>query len=67
MKKIYIAPTITATPVQMTEMICVSFQTNVTITYGGEAPEGFGEDNVRGKENNESSLWYDWDDIDEEE
>ncbi|MBQ8701930.1 MAG: hypothetical protein IJ549_04120 [Prevotella sp.] len=69
MKKTYIAPTMTATPVQMTGMICASLKSNVEFKYGGGTSniDDFDPADIRSKRDNESSLWYDWNDIDEEE
>ena len=71
MKKNYITPSMKFTPVQMSQMICVSdVFSNVDFKYGGGTSniEDFDPGtHVRSKGDNESSLWYDWNDIDEEE
>ena len=47
MKKNYIAPTMQVVPVQTTQMLCASIESNVLFLYGGETPIGFFEDDIR--------------------
>lgn len=47
MKKNYIVPTMQAVPVQTTQMLCASVESNVLFEYGGETPPGFSEDDIR--------------------
>ena len=47
MKKNYIVPTMQAVPVQTTQMLCASIQSNVLIEFGGETPPGFSEVDIR--------------------
>ena len=47
MKKNYIVPTMQAVPVQTTQMLCASIESNVLFEYGGETPLGFSEDDIR--------------------
>ena len=47
MKKNYIAPTMQVVPMQITQMLCASVESNVLFEYGGETPSGFSEDNIR--------------------
>lgn len=47
MKKTYLKPTMMVVPVQTTQMICVSIETNVNLRSGGETPSNFDEDDIR--------------------
>ena len=47
MKKNYIAPTMQVVPMQITQMLCASVESNVLFEYGGETPSGFLEDDIR--------------------
>ena len=47
MKKTYLAPTVEVVPVQTTQMLCVSIESNVTLRSGGETPSDFDEDDIR--------------------
>ena len=47
MKKNYIAPTMQAVPVQITQMLCASVESNVLFEFGGETPIDFSEDDIR--------------------
>ena len=47
MKKTYLKPTMMVVPVQTTQMICVSIESNVNLRSGGEAPSDFDEDDIR--------------------
>ena len=47
MKKNYIVPTMQAVPVQTTQMLCASIESNVLFEYGGETPSGFSENDIR--------------------
>lgn len=48
MKKTYIAPTMQAFTMQMTQKLCVaSLKTNAELEYEGEIPEGFDSDDIR--------------------
>ena len=47
MKKNYIAPTMQVVPMQITQMLCASVESNVFFEYGGETPSGFSEDDIR--------------------
>ena len=47
MKKIYTAPTMTVVPVQITQMLCASIESNVNLRSGGATPDGFDEDDMR--------------------
>ncbi len=47
MKKNYIAPTMQVVPVQTTQMLCASIESNVLFEYGGETPSGFSEVDIR--------------------
>lgn len=69
MKKTYIAPTMQAFTMQMTQNFCVaSIKTNVEFEYKGEVPDGFDSDDVRSREfNSPMDNWSEWDDSEEEE
>lgn len=41
MKKTYLKPAMEVVSVQMTQMLCMSVQTNVDLDFGGETPGGF--------------------------
>ena len=43
MKKTYLAPTVEVVPVQTTQMLCVSIESNVNLKYGGETDDDFEE------------------------
>ena len=47
MKKTYLKPTMMVVPVQTTQMICVSIESNVQLKYGRETPSNFDEDDIR--------------------
>ena len=47
MKKTYLKPTMMVVPVQITQMLCGSVESNVLFEYGGETPSGFSEDDIR--------------------
>lgn len=48
MKKTYIAPTMQAFTMQMTQKLCVaSVRSNVEFDYEGETPDGFNSDDIR--------------------
>ena len=47
MKKTYLKPTMMVVPVQTTQMICVSIESNVGLKYGGETDKDFDEDDIR--------------------
>ena len=47
MKKTYLKPTMMVVPVQTTQMICVSIESNVNLRSGGETPSDFDEDDIR--------------------
>ena len=47
MKKTYLKPTMMVVPVQITQMLCASIESNVLFEYGGETPLGFSEDDIR--------------------
>ena len=47
MKKTYLKPTMMVVPVQTTQMLCASIESNVLFEYGGETPSGFSEDDIR--------------------
>ena len=47
MKKTYLKPTMMVVPVQTTQMICVSIESNVNLRNGGETPSDFNEDDIR--------------------
>lgn len=68
MKKTYIAPTMQAFTMQMTQNFCVaSIKTNVEFEYKGEVPDGFESDDVRSREFGSSLEWDEWDDSEEEQ
>lgn len=41
MKKTYFAPAVEVVPVQMTQMLCASIESNVGLKYGGETDDDF--------------------------
>ena len=47
MKKTYLKPTMMVVPVQTTQMICVSIESNVNLRSGGETPDNFDADDIR--------------------
>ncbi len=47
MKKTYLKPTMMVVPVQITQMLCASVESNVYFEYGGETPSDFDEDDIR--------------------
>lgn len=48
MKKTYIAPTMQAFTMQMTQKLCMaSIESNADLKFGGETPDGFDEDDMR--------------------
>ena len=47
MKKTYLVPTMQVVPVQMTQMLCTSIESNVNLRSGGETPSNFDEDDIR--------------------
>ena len=47
MKKTYLKPTMMVVPVQITQMLCSSVESNVLLEYGDETPSGFTEDDIR--------------------
>ena len=47
MKKTYLAPTVKVVPVQTTQMLCASIESNVKLRSGGETPYDFDEDDIR--------------------
>lgn len=47
MKKTYLAPTVEVVPVQTTQMLCVSIESNVELKYGGQTDINFDEDDIR--------------------
>ena len=47
MKKTYLKPTMMVVPVQTTQMLCASVESNVNFEYGGETPDEFDEDDIR--------------------
>ena len=47
MKKTYLAPTVKVVPVQTTQMLCASIETNVNLRSGGATPSDFDEDDIR--------------------
>ena len=47
MKKTYLKPTVKAIPVQTTQMLCASVESNVLFEFGGETPSSFSEDDIR--------------------
>ena len=69
MKKTYIAPTMQAFTMQMTQKLCVaSLKTNAELEYEGEIPDGFDSDNVRSREfNSPMDNWSEWDESEEEQ
>ena len=51
MKKTYLKPTMMVVPVQTTQMICVSIESNVGLKYGGKTDDYFNETNDNFDEN----------------
>ncbi len=47
MKKTYLKPTMMVVPVQITQMLCASVESNVNLGSGGATPYGFDEDDIR--------------------
>ena len=47
MKKTYLKPTMMVVPVQTTQMLCASIESNVKLKSGGETPYDFDEDDIR--------------------
>lgn len=47
MKKTYLKPTMKVVPVQTTQMLCASIESNVNLRRGGKTPDGFDEDDIR--------------------
>ena len=47
MKKTYLKPTMMVVPVQTTQMLCVSIESNVGLKYRGETDNYFDEDDIR--------------------
>ncbi len=47
MKKTYLKPTMMVVPVQITQMLCSSVESNVLLEFGDETPDGFDEDDIR--------------------
>ena len=47
MKKNYIAPTMQVVPMQITQMLCASVESNVYFEYEEETPLDFDEDDIR--------------------
>ena len=47
MKKTHLKPTMMVVPVQTTQMLCVSIESNVELKYGGETDDDFNEDKIR--------------------
>ena len=47
MKKTYLKPTMKVVPVQTTQMLCASIESNVNLRSGGATPSDFGEDDIR--------------------
>jgi hypothetical protein len=47
MKKTYSVPTMQVVPVQMTQMLCASIESNVNLRNGGATPFDFDEDDIR--------------------
>jgi hypothetical protein len=47
MKKTYLKPTMMVVPVQITQMLCASVESNVLFEYEGETPDDFDEDDIR--------------------
>ena len=46
MKKTYLKPTMMVVPVQITQMLCASIESNVNLKYGGTDNE-FDEEDIR--------------------
>lgn len=46
-KKTYLVPTMQVVPVQMTQMLCASIESNVNLRSGGATPSDFDEDDIR--------------------
>ena len=51
MKKTYLAPTVEVVPVQTTQMLCASIESNVDLKYGGKTDDYFNETNDNFDEN----------------
>ena len=47
MKKTYLKPTMEVFPVETTQMLGASIESNVNLRSGGETPSGFSEDDIR--------------------
>lgn len=47
MKKTYLKPTMMVVPVQTTQMLCASIESNVKLRSGGATPSDFDEDDIR--------------------
>ena len=47
MKKTYLKPTMMVVPVQTTQMLCASIESNVNLRSGGATPSDFDEDDIR--------------------
>jgi len=47
MKKTYLKPTMMVDPVQTTQMLCSSIESNVKLRNGRETPYDFDEDDIR--------------------
>ena len=47
MKKTYLKPTMMVVPVQTTQMLCASIESNVKLRSGGATPFDFDEDDIR--------------------
>ena len=47
MKKTYLKPTMMVVPVQITQMLCASVDSNVYFEYEEETPLDFDEDDIR--------------------
>ena len=47
MKKTYLKPTMMVDPVQTTQMLCASIESNVNLRSGGATPSDFDEDDIR--------------------
>lgn len=46
-KKTYLVPSMQVVPVQMTQMLCSSIESNVNFKNGGATPSDFDEDDIR--------------------
>lgn len=47
MKKTYLKPTMMVVPVQITQMLCASVESNVLFEFGDETPPEFTEEYIR--------------------